>query len=86
MTDFKKLMTIALTIMLVQGVLALLVSSNANAQESLMTTLDNNQDGLISLGEAAGHQTLLESFNEIDSNEDGYISLDELEDSQITIG
>jgi hypothetical protein len=60
MTDFKKLMTVALTIMLVQGVLALLISSTANAQESLMTTLDNDQDGLISLREAAGHRTQLE--------------------------
>jgi Ca2+-binding EF-hand superfamily protein len=86
MTDFKKLMQIALTIMLVQGLLALIISSTANAQESLMTTLDNDLDGLISLREAAGHKTLLENFNKIDSNEDGYISLDELRVSQITKG
>ncbi|MFT6954429.1 MAG: Ca2+-binding EF-hand superfamily protein [Glaciecola sp.] len=85
MTDFRKLMTIALTIMLLQGVLALLISASANAQESLMATLDSDQDGFISLREAAGHQALLESFNSIDSNEDGYISLDELETSQISI-
>jgi Ca2+-binding EF-hand superfamily protein len=86
MTDFKKLATVALTIMLVQGVLALLISSAANAQESLMSTLDNDRDGLISLREATGHRTLLENFNKIDSNEDGYISLDELEASQISKG
>ena len=86
MTDFKKLMTIAFTIMLVQGLLALLISSAANAQESLMATLDNDQDGLISLREAAGHRTLLENFNKIDRNEDGYISLDELEESKISKG
>jgi Ca2+-binding EF-hand superfamily protein len=86
MADFKKLMTIALTIMLVQGILALVVSSAAHAQESLMTTLDNDQDGLISLREAAGHKALLENFTKIDSNEDGFISLDELEVSQITKG
>jgi Ca2+-binding EF-hand superfamily protein len=86
MTDFKKLMTIALTIMLAQGVLALLISANANAQESLMATLDSDQDGLISLREAAGHQALLENFNSIDSNEDGYINLDELDTSQISKG
>lgn len=86
MTDFRKLATLALTIMLVQGVLALLISSAANAQESLMTTLDNDLDGLISLREATGHRMLLENFNKIDSNEDGYISLDELEASQISKG
>ncbi|AEP29470.1 calcium-binding EF-hand protein [Brumicola nitratireducens] len=86
MTDFKKLATVALTIMLVQGVLALLISSAASAQESLMITLDNDRDGLISLREATGHRTLLENFNKIDSNEDGYISLDELEASQISKG
>ena len=86
MTDFKKLMTIAFTIMLVQGLLALLISSAANAQESLMATLDKDQDGLISLREAAGHRTLLENFNKIDRNEDGYISLDELEESKISKG
>jgi len=86
MTDFKKFATVALAIMLVQGVLALLISSAANAQESLMSTLDNDRDGLISLREATGHRTLLENFNKIDSNEDGYISLDELEASQISKG
>lgn len=86
MTELKKLMTIALTIMLVQGVLALLLSSVANAQESLLATLDNDQDGLISLREAIGHRVLLENFNKIDTDEDGYISLVELEASQITKG
>ncbi len=86
MTDFRKLATVALTIMLVQGLLALLISTAANAQESLMSTLDNDRDGLISLREATGHRTLLENFNKIDSNEDGYISLDELEASQISKG
>ncbi|MFQ3249384.1 MAG: Ca2+-binding EF-hand superfamily protein [Glaciecola sp.] len=86
MADFKKLMKVALTIMLVQGMLALLISSAANAQESLLSTLDNDLDGLISLREAVGHKTLLENFNKIDSNDDGYISLEELRDSQITKG
>ena len=86
MADFKKLMKVALTIMLVQGMLALLISSAANAQESLLSTLDNDLDVLISLREAVGHKTLLENFNKIDSNDDGYISLEELRDSQITKG
>jgi len=86
MTDFRKLATLALAIMLVQGVLALFISSAANAQESLMSTLDSDLDGLISLREATGHRSLLENFNKIDSNDDGYISLDELEASQISKG
>jgi Ca2+-binding EF-hand superfamily protein len=86
MTDFMKLAKLAMTIMLVQGVLALLISSTANAQESLLATLDSDQDGKISLREAIGHRALLENFNKIDRNEDGYISLEELEASQITKG
>lgn len=86
MTNFRKLMTIALSIMLVQGALALLISANASAQESLMNTLDNDQDGLISLREAVGHESLLENFNRIDRNDDGYISLDELTASRISTG
>jgi Ca2+-binding EF-hand superfamily protein len=86
MANFSKMMKIALSIMLVQGILAILISTAANAQESLMATLDDDQDGLISLREAVGHKTLLENFNKIDANEDGYISLDELDASEISKG
>ncbi|MBF7073181.1 calcium-binding protein [Glaciecola sp. MH2013] len=78
-SDFKKMMTLALSIMLVQGVLALLVANAANAQESLMTALDHDQDGLISLREAVSDKDLLENFNKIDTNDDGFLSLDELD-------
>jgi Ca2+-binding EF-hand superfamily protein len=86
MANFSKMMKIAISIMLVQGILAILISTAANAQESLMATLDDDQDGLISLREAVGHKTLLENFNKIDVNEDGYISLDELDASDISKG
>jgi Ca2+-binding EF-hand superfamily protein len=86
MANFSKMMKIALSIMLVQGILAILISNAANAQESLMATLDDDQDGLISLREAVGHKTLLENFNKIDANDDGYISLDELDASEISKG
>ena len=86
MANFSKMMKIALSIMLVQGILAILISNAANAQESLMATLDDDQDGLISLREADCHKTLLENFNKIDANDDCLISLDELDASEISKG
>jgi hypothetical protein len=79
LTDFKKMMTLALSIMLVQGVLALLVANAANAHEGLMASLDRDQDGLISLREATGNKELLKKFNQLDLNDDGFLSLDELD-------
>ena len=75
MTGYKKAALIGLSVLAIQAITSL---SNVSAQESLLATLDIDHDGLISLKEAAGHQTLLENFNLIDVNEDGYISMDEL--------
>lgn len=72
--------------MLVQSFLALVISTAANAQESLLATLDIDRDGLISLRESAGHRSLAENFHKIDVNKDGFISLLELEESKITKG
>jgi hypothetical protein len=86
MAEFIKLIKIALTIMLVQSFLALLISTAAVAQESLLATLDADRDGLISLDESTGHRSLAENFHKIDVNKDGFISLLELEESRITTG
>ena len=77
----KKTLVIGMSVVALQ---AISLFATANAQESLMASLDKDLDGLISLKEAAGHAKLLEKFNEIDVNEDGYISMDELIASDIT--
>lgn len=83
MTTYKKTALIGLSFIALQALTSL---ASASAQESLLTTLDTDHDGLISLKEAAGHQKLLENFNLIDANEDGYISMDELIASDMTKG
>lgn len=83
MSNYKKTAFIVLSVLSIQLVTTI---SNANAQESLLATLDTDLDGLISLKEAAGHAKLLENFNVIDVNEDGYISLEELATSEISQG
>jgi Ca2+-binding EF-hand superfamily protein len=59
------------------------VNDQADVQDSLLFTLDKDQDGFLSLKEAAGHHTLLDNFKLIDVNEDGYLSLEELIASNI---
>jgi len=75
MTIYKKTALIGLSVIALQAITSL---AGVNAQENLMATLDKDNDGLISLKEAASNQELLENFNSIDINEDGYISMDEL--------
>lgn len=83
MTTYKKATLIGLSVIALQTITSL---ADVGAQESLLATLDTDHDGLISLKEAAGHQKLLEKFNEIDLNEDGYISMDELIAGDLTKG
>ena len=42
-------------------------------------TMDNNDDGSVSTGEAASNPTLSAEFTEVDSNHDGRLSPLELE-------
>lgn len=83
MNTYKKTAIIGLSVIALQAITSL---ADVSAQESLLITLDKDQDGLISLKEATGHQKLLENFNAIDVNEDGYISIDELTASSLTEG
>ncbi|MFT6269201.1 MAG: Ca2+-binding EF-hand superfamily protein [Alphaproteobacteria bacterium] len=83
MNTYRKTAIIGLSVIALQAITSL---ANVSAQESLLTTLDKDQDGLISLKEAAGHQKLIDNFNVIDVNEDGYISMDELVASDLTKG
>jgi Ca2+-binding EF-hand superfamily protein len=55
--------------------------ANANAQADLLTRLDMDQDGFISLKEAVKNTDLLKAFGHIDSNEDGKLSQQELVNS-----
>ena len=80
MTNTKKIIIVGLSVIALQ---LLSTIAAANSKEALMSTLDKDLDGLISLKEAAGHAKLLEKFNDIDINEDGYISMDELLASDI---
>jgi len=81
--DLKRVLIVAFAIMLVQTFLAVTI---AYAQESLMSTLDDDQDGLISLREATGNRFLLEQFNTIDADDDGFLSLQELNKSSFSKG
>ncbi|MFT4654801.1 MAG: Ca2+-binding EF-hand superfamily protein [Kangiellaceae bacterium] len=83
MITYKKIAIIGLSVIALQAITSL---ASVSAQESLLVTLDKDQDGLISLKEAAGHQKLLENFNAVDVNEDGYISMEELTASNLTKG
>lgn len=49
------------------------------AQEDLMAKLDSDNDGRISIEEAAEDTSLLAMFAELDTNKDGYLSPSELE-------
>nr|WP_136251986.1 calcium-binding protein [Ningiella ruwaisensis] len=75
MRMYKKLLIVGMSVLVLQAISSV---SKVTAQESLFIALDRDQDGLISLREAAGHAKLLENFTRIDINEDGYISMDEM--------
>jgi Ca2+-binding EF-hand superfamily protein len=49
------------------------------AAEDLITKLDSDNDGRISIGEALVDASLAAMFAELDANKDGYLSLSELE-------
>lgn len=65
---------VAGAIMLVQGLLAATI---VYAEQQVVDDLDIDQDGFLSLREAAVSRYLLENFNKIDLNEDGLISKEE---------
>lgn len=75
MRTYKKIMILGMSVIVLQAILGV---AQASAQESLFISLDRDQDGLISLREAAGHATLLENFTRVDINEDGFLSMDEM--------
>ena len=75
MRTYKKIMILGMSVITLQ---ALIGMTNVSAQESMFIALDRDQDGLISLREAAGNGKLLENFTRVDINEDGYLSMDEL--------
>jgi Ca2+-binding EF-hand superfamily protein len=49
------------------------------AEEDLIAKLDSDNDGLISIEEAAEDASLSAMFAELDTNKDGYLSPSELE-------
>jgi Ca2+-binding EF-hand superfamily protein len=49
------------------------------AAEDLITKLDSDNDGRISIGEALVDASLAAMFAELDTNKDGYLSRSELE-------
>jgi hypothetical protein len=49
------------------------------AEEDLMAKLDTDNDGRISIEEAAEDPSLAAMFAELDTNKDGYLSPSELE-------
>ncbi len=62
--------------------LGLVLSAPCIAQEDLITQLDADKDGLISLREAVKNTELLRQFGLIDTNEDGLLSREELAKSK----
>jgi hypothetical protein len=56
----------------------LMLASGTTLANEESASLDQDQDGLISLEEAAANQTLASNFNELDADADGYLSSDEL--------
>lgn len=52
------------------------------AEEDLIAKLDSDNDGRISIEEAAEDTALLAMFSELDTNKDGYLSPSELENKK----
>jgi hypothetical protein len=59
----------------------LLVSLALIAEEDLITKLGSDNDGLISIEEAAEDASLTAMFAELDTNKNGYLSPGEIESS-----
>lgn len=78
MKRIEKVFLLLLTIIAIQAVAV----ADAHADETLLSELDDDQDGFISLKEAVADTRLLRLFSAIDENGDGKLSLDELEDSK----
>ena len=56
-----------------------LISSALIADEDLLAKLDSDNDGRISIEEAAEDVSLAAMFSELDTNKDGYLSISELD-------
>ncbi|MCU7555209.1 EF-hand domain-containing protein [Alteromonas sp. ASW11-19] len=82
MKRMEKMFLILLTVAAIQAVSV--ASAHADEHGELMTQLDSDQDGLISLKEAVRNTELLRNFGLIDQNEDGLLSMDELLASELT--
>ncbi len=82
MKRIEKMFLILLTVAAIQAVSV--ASAHAEEHADLMTQLDSDQDGLISLKEAVRNTELLRNFGLIDQNEDGLLSMDELLASELT--
>ncbi|GGW74804.1 calcium-binding protein [Alteromonas halophila] len=64
----------------------LVVATMAYAQTDLLTRLDVDQDGKVSLKEAVRNTELLKNFGLIDENGDGMLTREELEKSEYVSG
>lgn len=82
----KKSATFACLILLAAA-LQFTLNGKAFAQEhdELITEIDLDEDGLISIREAVANLQLLASFGKIDANGDGKISPEELASTNVTI-
>ncbi|GAA0853472.1 hypothetical protein [Aliiglaciecola litoralis] len=65
------------------GAFHVFVSFNSMAQSDILTQMDLDEDGMISIREAVADPVLLASFGKIDTDGDGKISAQELAESQI---
>ena len=81
MKRIEKLFLLLLTIVTIQAVAV----ADAHAVETMLSDLDDDQDGAISLKEAVADPRLLRLFSRIDKNGDGLLSMDELESSKEVI-
>jgi Ca2+-binding EF-hand superfamily protein len=70
-------------LVLVAGCLQAIVSVKALAQADVLTEMDQDEDGMISIREAVADPVLLASFGKVDTDGDGKISAKELEAATI---
>lgn len=59
------------------------LSAKVFAQSDIISEMDQDEDGMISIREAVANPLLLASFGKIDTDGDGKISLKELEETQL---